>query len=200
MVSDCWKLYIFWYIIDITFIFNNSSPFPICSKHLNLFSLKQDGEPQEERQPNKDDFGLEVAQIVITAATPMAEEPEQSFPPPEENVNSVTITEIGNDVIEEEDEEEEEEEVKEEPKKTDSKAEEKDEEKVAEEDPPPESGIHVSSSTGSEGETTGPSTAENSISHVPDEPKQVVGGRASIPDELEPHQLACLQNLKESNA
>lgn len=31
-------------------------------------------------------------------------------------------------------------------------------------------------------------------------PKQVVGGRASIPDELEPHQLAKLQDLKESNA
>ncbi|XP_055624685.1 protein nervous wreck isoform X2 [Toxorhynchites rutilus septentrionalis] len=31
-------------------------------------------------------------------------------------------------------------------------------------------------------------------------PKQVIGGRASIPEELEPHQLARLQNLKESNA
>ncbi|CAH1119737.1 unnamed protein product [Phaedon cochleariae] len=62
----------------------------------------------------------------------------------------------------------------------------------------------VSSSTGSDGETTGPSTAENSISQAPpvvdSEPKQVVGGRASIPDELEPHQLARLQDLKESNA
>lgn len=33
-----------------------------------------------------------------------------------------------------------------------------------------------------------------------DAPKQVVGGRASIPEELEPDQLARLQNLKESNA
>lgn len=33
-----------------------------------------------------------------------------------------------------------------------------------------------------------------------DPPKMVVGGRASIPDELAPHQLARLQNLKESNA
>lgn len=65
---------------------------------------------------------------------------------------------------------------------------------------PHDSAIHASSSTGSDGETTGPSTAENSVSHAPDEPKLVVGGRASIPDELEPHQLACLQNLKESNA
>uniref|UniRef100_A0A1Y1M680 Uncharacterized protein n=1 Tax=Photinus pyralis TaxID=7054 RepID=A0A1Y1M680_PHOPY len=66
--------------------------------------------------------------------------------------------------------------------------------------------LPVSSSTGSDGETTGPSTAENSLSQTHEEdmadppPKQVVGGRASIPDELEPHQLAQLQDLKESNA
>lgn len=33
-----------------------------------------------------------------------------------------------------------------------------------------------------------------------DVPKQVVGGRASIPEELDSHQLARLQSLKESNA
>lgn len=33
-----------------------------------------------------------------------------------------------------------------------------------------------------------------------DAPKQVVGGRASIPEELDSNQLARLQNLKESNA
>lgn len=33
-----------------------------------------------------------------------------------------------------------------------------------------------------------------------DMPKQVVGGRASIPEELDSQQLARLQNLKESNA
>ncbi|XP_053675392.1 protein nervous wreck [Anopheles nili] len=37
-------------------------------------------------------------------------------------------------------------------------------------------------------------------SSQPEIPKQVVGGRASIPEELEPDQLARLQNLKESNA
>lgn len=62
----------------------------------------------------------------------------------------------------------------------------------------------VSSSSASEGESTGPSTAENSQQQDqeadPSTPKQVVGGRASIPDELAPHQLARLQNLKESNA
>lgn len=68
----------------------------------------------------------------------------------------------------------------------------------------PDTPFPASSSTGSDGETTGPSTAENSVSQAPPsvdiEPKQVVGGRASIPDELEPHQLARLQDLKESNA
>lgn len=73
------------------------------------------------------------------------------------------------------------------------------------EDPNDDGGpqLVASSSTGSDGETTGPSTAENSISQVPPleyEPKQIVGGRASIPEELEPHQLARLKDLKESNA
>lgn len=63
--------------------------------------------------------------------------------------------------------------------------------------------LGASSSTGSDGDTTGPSTAENSISQAPPieyESKQIVGGRASIPEELEPHQLARLKDLKESNA
>lgn len=42
-----------------------------------------------------------VAQIVITAATPMMEEPEQPFPPPDEQEQVVNHQ---NDVIEEEDE------------------------------------------------------------------------------------------------
>uniref|UniRef100_A0A182FFG9 FCH and double SH3 domains protein 2 n=2 Tax=Anopheles albimanus TaxID=7167 RepID=A0A182FFG9_ANOAL len=45
----------------------------------------------------------------------------------------------------------------------------------------------------------GGSAGDDSASQ-PEIPKQVVGGRASIPEELEPHQLARLQNLKESNA
>ena len=44
-------------------------------------------------------------------------------------------------------------------------------------------------------------TADSVSSESPsDIPKVVTGGRASIPDELAPHQLARLQNLKESNA
>ncbi|XP_066149129.1 protein nervous wreck isoform X2 [Euwallacea fornicatus] len=184
---------------------------------------------------------LGVAQIVITAATPMMEEPEQPFPPPEDE--EVVMVNHQNDVIEEETEEDIEAEnggedargtrkCKENPIENTSKdpdsepiIEEVDDlakeqetvihkdcdievEEIEETDPPADSTsgqLVISSSTGSDGETTGPSTAENSVSQAPlpidpDTPKQVVGGRASIPDELEPHQLARLQDLKESNA
>lgn len=73
----------------------------------------------------------------------------------------------------------------------------------------------ISSSSGSEASTvSGPSTNDNSQSRgtvveVTDEGmeetdeipgKMLVGGRASIPDELQPDQLEKLQSLKESNA
>ncbi|XP_044257728.1 protein nervous wreck isoform X1 [Tribolium madens] len=136
----------------------------------------EDDQAGPESDPQQDDLGLGVAQIVITAATPMMEEPEHPFPPPEDPpVNHREETAP----IPEEDEEET---------------------PVAAEPDGDSTPFVVSSSTGSDGETTGPSTAENSVSHVVSEPKQVVGGRASIPDELEPHQLARLQDLKESNA
>ncbi|KAL1502322.1 hypothetical protein ABEB36_007483 [Hypothenemus hampei] len=199
--------------------------------------------------------GLGVAQIVITAATPMMEEPEQPFPPPEEEKSNEEIVVMNhqNDVIEEETEEDIdsdepvqlEKTVKSEEHRYDSGDSKPSKsplsrERVKVEEPEPiveevddvvpkqdtvlrrecdteveeidnpelaaDSGsgqLVISSSTGSDGETTGPSTAENSVSQAPadpDTPKQVVGGRASIPDELEPHQLARLQDLKESNA
>lgn len=205
-----------------------------------------------------------MAQIVITAATPMMEEPEQPFPPAEEaqpvmnHQNDIIEEETEDDIAAEESDEmmgsrndetrqkdcnrrlsdgsedekckgsrgkqcegntgckrEESEPIIEEPDDIVKKGEiitnracdiEVDE--IEEPEPAGDTGsgqFVVSSSTGSDGDTTGPSTAENSISHAPppidpDEPKQVVGGRASIPDELEPHQLARLQDLKESNA
>ncbi|XP_060519940.1 protein nervous wreck isoform X3 [Cylas formicarius] len=196
--------------------FDEGQDIPVIGVPTLEISDEEDVEIKEDQQPSDggDDFGLGVAQIVITAATPMTEEPDHPFPPPDEDATvnhseggddepeieeavddvehdvvgrhgSVQITELKdtvNDVIPEEDEPTE-----------------------ADEEQPP---LAVSSSTGSDGETTGPSTAENSVSHGPppppptdvDPPKQVVGGRASIPDELEPHQLARLQDLKESNA
>ncbi|XP_016958553.1 protein nervous wreck isoform X9 [Drosophila biarmipes] len=49
---------------------------------------------------------------------------------------------------------------------------------------------------GERGSGTGSAAGEEDI----EAPKQVVGGRASIPEELDSNQLARLQNLKESNA
>jgi len=49
---------------------------------------------------------------------------------------------------------------------------------------------------GESGSGTGSAAGEEDI----EAPKQVVGGRASIPEELDSNQLARLQNLKESNA
>lgn len=173
-----------------------------------------------------EDFGLGVAQIVITAATPM-EEIEHPFPELEETADdtvkstessdgdlpSSTITDVNESDCKEATviiDEREEQEI--------TEAIEDIEEKSTVDDLPTDSApFPVSSSSGSEADSTsGPSTADNSqsipsrgtvievqeteedIEIVPE--KMVVGGRASIPDELQPDQLEKLQNLKESNA
>lgn len=149
---------------------------------------------QEKNQTNND-FGLCAAQIVITAATPMIEEAEHPFPPPEDGSPS-----------DDSQSDQQPDPIVDEPKENDHSEHDRTEdipeesEEVNDEIKPP---LVASSSTGSDGETTGPSTAENSISQAPPveyESKQIVGGRASIPEELEPHQLARLKDLKESNA
>lgn len=125
----------------------------------------------------KEDSGLGVAQIVITAATPMIEEPEQPFPPPEPEAD----IEEGKDEADEED----------------SSLSEQTAVCVRAEAPP------ASSSTASEGESvaSGPPTAPQSPPAAPQSPPAAPrAGRASIPDELEPAQLARLTDLKESNA
>ncbi|KOC61529.1 FCH and double SH3 domains protein 2 [Habropoda laboriosa] len=178
-------------------------------------------------EQSKEDFGLGVAQIVITAATPM-EEVEHPFPGLEETATDETVkstesiegdlpssttTDMNESdckeitVIMNEREEQEATEVTEDI-----------EEKSTVDDLPTDSPpFPVSSSSGSEADSTsGPSTTENSesvpsrgtiievqqetddIEIVPE--KMLVGGRASIPDELQPDQLEKLQNLKESNA
>lgn len=128
----------------------------------------------------------------------MIEEAEHPFPPPDDasNGESAQATEPSKSV------DSTKESVKESEEAEPGRAAEAPDEV---EEPNDEGGPHLvaSSSTGSDGETTGPSTAENSISQGPPveyEPKQIVGGRASIPEELEPHQLARLKDLKESNA
>ncbi|XP_014612779.1 PREDICTED: F-BAR and double SH3 domains protein 2 isoform X2 [Polistes canadensis] len=181
----------------------------------------------------KEDFGLGVAQIVITAATPM-EEVEHPFPGVNENTDdTVKSTEVSDGsseadlpssvtpdinesdckettvIMNEHDEVTEVTEVTEVPEDI--------EEKSTIDDLPADSApFPLSSSSGSEADSTsGPSTADNSQS-IPSRgtvidaqeaeeiaiilEKVVCGGRASIPDELQPDQLEKLQNLKESNA
>lgn len=137
----------------------------------------------------------------------MMEEPEHAFPPIEEEESPTTVNHTESEkpeVIQEEPEEEiVVKQITEDAKTSEAIVEELEE--CADEHPVDSAQFVASSSTGSDGETTGPSTAENSVSQAHSsvdisEPKQVVGGRASIPDELEPHQLARLQDLKESNA
>ncbi|KAI4470103.1 fch and double sh3 domain protein [Holotrichia oblita] len=188
---------------------------------IDVRHVNEDGE-EIMADDNEDEYGLGVAQIVITAATPMVEDTDHSFPPPEEtptnHVNKEEQSKV--DAEETKDDVDTREQPQQQPvdvvpeehigsksvsqQDSETIASEDAEDKSAIDDQPDSNQYPVSSSTEGDGETTGPSTAENSISNVPPiedtEPKQVVGGRASIPDELEPHQLARLQDLKESNA
>lgn len=131
------------------------------------------------------ELNLSVAEIVITAATPMIE--EKPFPPPpsaeteeddaivDEDVthcNSTACTVIGTAPVTEG--------------------------TTPQED---NTATRHSSSTASDEETyTGPSTADNSQSVPPPSHQTDTKKHEVIPDELEPHQLARLQDLKESDA
>ncbi|XP_053971359.1 protein nervous wreck isoform X2 [Hylaeus volcanicus] len=195
---------------------------------------KADDEKSKQSQclnsdQSNDDFGLGVAQIVITAATPM-EEIEHPFPGLEETTDdavkstessegdqpsSTTTTDMNESDCKEATvimDEKEEQEVTE-------AAEDIEEKSTVDELPADSAPFPVSSSSGSEADSTsGPSTGDNSQSipsrgtvievqetetediEIVPEKMMVVGGRASIPDELQPDQLEKLQNLKESNA
>lgn len=142
-------------------------------------------EPPKVELPAADDCGLGVAQIVITAATPMVEEPEQPFPPPETEAEGEQETPAG-----EENEDDE------------SSLSEQTAVCLRDSDEgPADSAPHPqSSSTASEGESGGASVASGPPTAPQSPPAAPRGGRASIPDELEPAQLARLTDLKESNA
>ncbi|XP_008553821.1 protein nervous wreck isoform X2 [Microplitis demolitor] len=179
------------------------------------------------RKAEQDDAGLGVAQIVITAATPM-EEVDRPFPGEEDEdpVNEVNTETQEDNVQPKADVQEPEvtkEDIKSDIEHQETPPNEEVEEKSTVDDLPADSApFPVSSSSGSEADSTsGPSTADNSASlpsrgtviemqvennETSDEQpdiipeKMLVGGRASIPDELQPDQLEKLQNLKESNA
>lgn len=169
-----------------------------------------------------DDVGLGVAQIVITAATPM-EEIEHPFPGAEETEEPAKSTEMSEGDPESVASDPNESEYKEEEATVilDEKEEETEEKSTTDELPADSAPFPISSSSGSEAESTasGPSN-ENSqfsrgtvvevtqeVAEVLEEEEEIapgskmlVGGRASIPDELQPDQLEKLQSLKESNA
>lgn len=129
-----------------------------------------------------DDLGLGVAQIVITAATPMVEEPEQPFPPAEPEQEPPPDPEP--------DQEDEESSLSEQTAVCLGGE--------ADEGPTDSAPLPASSSTASEGESTGGGSGPPTAPQSP--PGAPRAGRASIPDELEPAQLARLTDLKESNA
>lgn len=189
---------------------------------MSLYFAQQAGEDQDDKRSDAeveriassqetDEFGLGVAQIVITAATPM-EEIERSFPGggDDDTEDNGKETKVENG----ESDDAKVEKVKQ--HKQEEILDEIDEKSVADDFPTDSAPFPVSSSSGSEADSTsGPSTADNSQSmitrdreidaQVTDMPdvvpeKVIVGGRASIPDELQPDQLEKLQNLKESNA
>lgn len=157
---------------------------------------------------------------MITAATPM-EEIEHPFPGVEETPEKSTEASeadheasAASDPIESECKEEEEPIVI----LDEKEGEEAEEKSTIDELPTDSAPFPISSSSGSEADSTsGPSTNENSqsrgtvvevteeVTEVMEEEeiapgKMLVGGRASIPDELQPDQLEKLQSLKESNA
>lgn len=201
-------------------------------KHLWYFFQDVDQETGEAEAADaaEPDFGLGVAQIVITAATPMIEDPEQAFP--DEKAE-------GKETEGEESAEPEEEDANEKPKETPERKKQKQKHPRVSQ-PPPKAPTQPPPKVPDQ---PPPKVPDQPTHHVPDHPppklpdqpppaipeqvppkaseyqpmdcesptspeqdgiqsppKQVQGGRASIPDELEPHQLARLQDLKESNA
>lgn len=182
----------------------------------------EDSKAAEGTDAEQDDFGLGVAQIVITAATPM-EEIEHPFPgaedAPEDPVKSTESSE-GDQEASSAASDPNESECKEEATVILDEKDEGEEKSTIDELPADSAPFPISSSSGSEADSTasGPSTNENSQSRgtvvevteegeaeeegeeMPVGGKMLVGGRASIPDELQPDQLEKLQSLKESNA
>lgn len=182
-----------------------------------LRHLKENGEGEE------DDFGegkskkatqpnLSVAQIIVTCATPMVEDAEKKFLDEEEP--STSETGAGeNDLpeadqkpydaskkVKKENEKEKQVELKEQCEEDDGFGSNKFEANFeANFDANFEDAF--ASQTVEEINASAESSSKSDKKDSPsDMPKQVVGGRASIPEELDSQQLARLQNLKESNA
>lgn len=163
------------------------------------------GNSKKEARPN-----LSVAQIIVTCATPCVEDAEKKFPEMEASSTSTEENNAGENDLPEADQK---------PyraKKSENEKEKQVELKEQCEDDDGfggnqfetnfEANFEANFEDAFASQTIEEINAEASSSQPekkesPSEmPKQVVGGRASIPEELDSHQLARLQNLKESNA
>ncbi|GAB0090261.1 Protein nervous wreck [Sergentomyia squamirostris] len=165
--------------------------------------LEPEGDSSEmsPKDDGGEDFGLNVVHVTVTAATPMAEHPEMTFPAVKEDVEAEEAEEA---TAAHEDEKD----LPSPPPQEQAPLERED---SPEDLPPPEAPAPAlptpeSDPFGDGGqfeanfEADFSANFEDAFAGDPEPPKQVVGGRASIPEELAPHQLERLQNLKESNA
>lgn len=172
---------------------------------------------QEDGEDEDDDFGqgkskkatqpnLSVAQIIVTCATPMVEDADKKFLDEEE---PSTTAEGENDLPEadqkpydasKENEKEKQVELKEQCEEDDGFGGSKFEANFEANFDANFEDAFASQTVEEINATADTSKSDNKKDSPSDMPKQVVGGRASIPEELDSHQLARLQNLKESNA
>lgn len=160
------------------------------------------GKSQRETQPN-----LSVAQIIVTCATPMVEDAEKKFPEMENPSTSAEENCSGENDLPEADQKpyraikknkgndkEKQVELKEQCEEDDGFGSNQFEANF-------EANFDANFEDAFASQTPEQITAAEGKKGLPSEiPKQVVGGRASIPEELDSQQLARLQNLKESNA
>ena len=185
-----------------------------------MHAFPQSDTPTAERPTDmgKDDFGLNPVCVTITAATPMCEHAETGFPMPPDTTSETESQ--GGGVSEDQDEEEAA--VAESPTSSHSSNSPPISSPPAMPPPPaPPTVIRPKPDVVPVVETSAvdPNHFEANFEAnfdanfdaafdsppatqppVEDPPKQVVGGRASIPEELDSHQLERLTNLKESNA
>lgn len=145
------------------------------------------GKSHVESQPN-----LSIAQIIVTCATPMVEE-EKKFPELDDTVVETTPsppTNAATNVVEKKEAA-----VSEKEKQVEDKEQCEDDGFGGD-----NFGANFEAHFEANFEDAFASQTVEEIKASGDVPKQVVGGRASIPEELDSHQLERLQSLKESNA
>lgn len=158
------------------------------------------GKSKKETRPN-----LSVAQIIVTCATPMVEDAEKKFLDSDEPpaAAAASADENGeNDLPEADQKPYEATKVNEKEKQVELKEQCEDDDGFGgnQFEANFEANFEDAFASQTIEQIEASSSSDKKDSPSADLPKQVVGGRASIPEELDSHQLARLQNLKESNA